>query len=278
MSRRKGLGKGKGKGYKNIIPKYDERVHSDSGRGRKQPNKMSMAQKIAVTKNLNLKDSDRDGVADSMDCRPNDPKKQDDLPEFEVTYEESEPVIFQESKELKEIKGYSNEIVDLEEAEPEPEEKSRTKKYLEKGRSFYDSQMEKTRQRKKDKIIRERSNVRHPVINKLNKQEDRVDELKSRISREDDWDKKQKLMDELKIEESELSEIQEKATNIDMQDFSDGQLKTLAIRHKDDSIFFSSNPYTKELKRRIENKRKIETELREKRAEQESGGLFDGLF
>jgi len=36
MVTRKGMGKGKGKGYKNIIGK-DPKVHSDSGKGRKQP-------------------------------------------------------------------------------------------------------------------------------------------------------------------------------------------------------------------------------------------------
>jgi len=37
MTRRKGLGRGKGKGFKNIIPKIDRRTHSNSARGIKQP-------------------------------------------------------------------------------------------------------------------------------------------------------------------------------------------------------------------------------------------------
>jgi len=37
---RKGLGKGSGKGYKNILG-YDPRVHSDSRRGIKQPQKIN---------------------------------------------------------------------------------------------------------------------------------------------------------------------------------------------------------------------------------------------
>ena len=36
MVRRKGLGKGRGKGFKNILPK-DPKVHADSARGMKQP-------------------------------------------------------------------------------------------------------------------------------------------------------------------------------------------------------------------------------------------------
>jgi len=39
--KRKGMGKGKGKGYKNIIKGYDKKVHSESARGRKQPQKIS---------------------------------------------------------------------------------------------------------------------------------------------------------------------------------------------------------------------------------------------
>jgi len=75
--RRKGLMKGKGKGYKNVIGK-DPYVHSQSARGIKQPQRLSMSQKIAITKNLNLKDSDGDKVADKFDCRPHNPNMQDD--------------------------------------------------------------------------------------------------------------------------------------------------------------------------------------------------------
>jgi hypothetical protein len=125
--KRKGLGKGQGNGYKNIIPIRDKKVHSDSARGRKQPqtiinlqrvaygnpktpiqlreyqmgvgmpvgtikeyedlfkNKnvrldipLNIKEKIEVTKKLKLKDSDKDGVADILDCEPNNINKQDD--------------------------------------------------------------------------------------------------------------------------------------------------------------------------------------------------------
>jgi hypothetical protein len=38
--KRKGMGKGQGKGYKNIIPVRDKKVHTDSGHGRKQPQRI----------------------------------------------------------------------------------------------------------------------------------------------------------------------------------------------------------------------------------------------
>jgi len=132
MARRKGMGKGKGMGYKNIQPR-DPKVHSDSSKGRKQPQRipkfvvieydksrtnfsrplfrkdalellkgtkkqhqgtkiksdilidtdgkgfapMTLKQKMEVTKNSNLKDSDKDGVGDVIDCKPQDATKQD---------------------------------------------------------------------------------------------------------------------------------------------------------------------------------------------------------
>lgn len=38
---RKNLGRGMGKGYYNILAKYDSKIHSDSGRGIKQPQLLS---------------------------------------------------------------------------------------------------------------------------------------------------------------------------------------------------------------------------------------------
>ena len=49
MAKRKGLGKGRGKGYKNIIPNYDKKVHKDSGKGIKQPQRVGIS-KINKTK------------------------------------------------------------------------------------------------------------------------------------------------------------------------------------------------------------------------------------
>jgi len=51
MVKRKGLGKGRGKGFRNIIFK-DPKVHSDSAKGRKQPQRIGnvVVPKIAKTK------------------------------------------------------------------------------------------------------------------------------------------------------------------------------------------------------------------------------------
>jgi hypothetical protein len=48
--KRIGLGKGKGKGYKNIIPK-DKKVHHDSGRGIKQPQAIRFIRALPLNSN-----------------------------------------------------------------------------------------------------------------------------------------------------------------------------------------------------------------------------------
>jgi len=50
-SKRKGLGRGLGKGYKNLIPK-DTKVHSDSAKGRKQPQKIPLPTLIEQSKKI----------------------------------------------------------------------------------------------------------------------------------------------------------------------------------------------------------------------------------
>ena len=85
----------------------------------------------------------------------------------------------------------------------------------------------------------------------------------------------EKLFDELAMEHKQLREVQEKITELKVEDHSDEELKTLAIRYKDDSLFgFSDNPYTKELKRRITAEKEIEKELDEERKKKDTGGFF----
>jgi hypothetical protein len=52
MTIRKGMAVGKGSGYKNIIPKYDARVHSQAAKGIKQPQQISnlKPRNIKITK------------------------------------------------------------------------------------------------------------------------------------------------------------------------------------------------------------------------------------
>ena len=79
MVTRKGMGKGKGQGYKNIVHK-DKIVHKMSGMGLKQPQINHLANHQWEHKLLNknkFKDTDGDGKPDIIDCDPLDPNKQD---------------------------------------------------------------------------------------------------------------------------------------------------------------------------------------------------------
>jgi hypothetical protein len=66
MTTRIGLGKGQGSGYKNIIPHYDRHIHQLSGKGIKQPQKMSTLKKKA---SLKLVKSLRRGMKKCEDCK-----------------------------------------------------------------------------------------------------------------------------------------------------------------------------------------------------------------
>lgn len=69
---RRGLGKGKGSGYKNIIPQHDSRIHQLSGKGVKQPQRTSTLKKKA---SLKLVKGLRRGFKRCLECRIMFPKE-----------------------------------------------------------------------------------------------------------------------------------------------------------------------------------------------------------
>lgn len=84
-----GLGRGKGSGYRNLRGN-DPRIHGDSAKGIKQPQRLSnLSFPQLKKKGVFLKywgDADKDGVPNVKDCRPLNPKKQDD-PKIEELHE-----------------------------------------------------------------------------------------------------------------------------------------------------------------------------------------------
>ena len=65
---------------KTIVRRHPRRIKDKTTEVRRHPRRIpTMPQKIAMTRNLKLKDTDGDGVADTMDCNPYDPDKQDTL-------------------------------------------------------------------------------------------------------------------------------------------------------------------------------------------------------
>jgi len=273
---RKGMGRGQGKGFKNIIG-LDPKTHSNSARGIKQPQKLSPRVQNMLKKNPSLEnksfkelqkkgvflkfqaDSDGDGVVNIKDCKPLDPKKQD----FKQTFAK--------------VKVFGKKIA---------------KEGIELGKKG----LKKLADIEREKKVQALKEIKHPKVMKLEKQEARVKELRTQVQTEDDSSEREKIDSELDREEEQLREIQEEVTEIKVEDLSDRELKTLAIRHKggDFAIFGSGNQFKDELLRRIKSrgeisreearinnelnieKEKLKKELAEarKEAREDEGGLF----
>ena len=147
-----------------------------------------------------------------------------------------------------------------------------TKSTIKRIQEFRAKQKEESKQRRFELL----KDVKHPLQSKLAKQQDRVNTLQ-RHAREEETEE---LMQKLKSEREELRQIQEEITNIKLQDLSDSELKTLAIRYTDDSFFSfgESNPYKKELLRRVDARKVLEEDISKARKGIKEKGLFDNLF
>ena len=118
--------------------------------------------------------------------------------------------------------------------------------------------------------------VKHPLKSKLSKQKDRVATLEKHY-RESETEE---LMQKLKSEREELRQIQEEITNIKLQDLSDGELRTLAVHYTDDSFFSfgESNPYKKELLRRVDFRKKLVDDIAKAKKGVKEPSILDDLF
>jgi len=223
MVQRIGKGKGKGRGFKNIIPQ-DPKTHSDSAKGLKQPQK-----------------------------RPNILPSSADMPvqeiEFDPSVEDKKSGFFSKAG----ARGLAG---------------------IKKSREFASSKIQKLKKEREERKIKELEDIKHPLTMKLEKQTLRVDSLKTQIAETKDTAREEKLFNELEKEQNQLRKIQEDITSLNVQDLSDRELKTLAIRWKDTSIFGSNNPYKEELKRRIKAEKTIEKELQEERAKKPEDSIF----
>jgi len=311
MARRKGMMKGKGKGYKNIMGK-DPAVHSQSAKGMKQPQRITVPlmrvpygkketplekreytmgvgqpvgtikefeeffedipvklevplkkiEKMKLTDKLKLKDTDKDGVADILDCKPNNPKKQDDM---EVTEIEYDPSVEEESTTFQRVRGKAGAILGR----------------VGKGAvALSKKQLEAYKEKQKAKKIEVLTEVAHPKIKELERQTERVVGIEKHIATADDEAQEKKLFAELEVEQEQLRKVQEEVTEIKVEDLNDTQLKTLAVRQKDDefTIFGSGNPYKDELLRRIDARKGLNKEIREAEKKKAETGFFDDLF
>lgn len=110
-------------------------------------------------------------------------------------------------------------------------------------------------------------------------QKDRIHTIKEQIAeRRAEGRNVDDLITELGKEERDYRELQEKISDVSTKAMSDGQLRELAVRTNDDSIFSlgGGNQYEKELLRRIAKRKEIQQKV--EKAEKEpvkSGSLFD---
>jgi hypothetical protein len=325
--KRRGLGKGKGSGYKNLIPK-DPGVHSQSSRGIKQPQLLpayispfktpgrrrftelsgrnfqgkifetgnnNLVSKVVLPYNSNkfhvfsdnlvvingqlfeteedlkrmpkmvtikfdepMVDSDGDGMPDFMDCDPNDRTRQDDMPVVEIDdFAESlvPSGIAPSSIPTPEFEDIDDFVEDIELSSKIPE----------------------------IKIENVPKTADTPEERQVFRQKNRVREVERQINSSKDDTEYEELVGELKKERNELRKEQEKETKIGLKDFSEKQLKELAVRDMGDEGFFASlfmtkNKYEKELIRRIQAKKRLDKDLEKAVREPVKESILSGLF
>jgi len=253
---RKGMGKGTGKGYMNIMGN-DPKVHSQSAKGIKQPQKVNPIMTGDFTP--------RDDIGRTEEFKDVDEMLQEPSRDFDDIPREEKP------KNGKVKKFFSK-------------AKEGTKEFIEKQKA--------ERKKKRQELrIEEAKELSHPKFKAYNKQQIRVGELREQLDTADDEAEYNSLQRELDREERELNSKIEEFSNVNIEDYSDSELKTLAVRMKENdgilSGFFgdssSNNKYEKELLRRIGKRKeldeKIKAEQRKPAKKPDSGSsIFDDLF
>lgn len=298
---RKGLGKGQGTGFKNIIPGQDSRTHSNSSRGIKQPQFSS--EKFAQ-------------VSRQVEQRIEEARKVIEQRKLDVERRKEELKVKKELKahekaELEELRAELRELRDLSESEFSKKAKeiaSKTgvfiakeakivgKKALEIGKvagrealEFARAKLKAEKEKKAMQKIKLLEEIDHPVARKIDTQQTRVAEIKEQIALNEDEPREDKLFDELRVEENQLRGLQEKATSLQLQELTKPELKTLAVRYQPVGVggFLSDfvgigdeNPYQTELVRRIKKQKEIEKQVVEarKQSAKPEPGFFEDFF
>jgi hypothetical protein len=299
---RKGLGKGKGMGYKDILPGHDKRVHTESGHGMKQPQlksgmmvisrytkakgqvvsdkpftvKFKLGNKVHTRftsqylwKKAHLKDKDKDGVPDVIDCNPRDPAKDKDMPVSEIG---TGGDILPPTATPTEDKGPS--ILSRIASGTVSGAKKIYASGVAAGKSYLAQRAERERIRKEQEL----EDIKNPVAIAHKKAAERVESLMTKSSNTDDQEELEKINEQLDEAQENLASSEDALENINLSTLTDGELRLLAIRHRDEGLFSTTNKYETELVERVKYRKQLDAKIREaekKAPEKEEGGLFD---
>jgi len=311
MANRKGMGAGKGKGFKNIIPGQDPKTHSNSAKGIKQP-QFSDDRLKRISKGVEQRAKDiekkRENLSKKLQDRKTQLEKQAVLKEKE---RQEIAVIRQQLVELRtlnesELEKRAKEFASktgaflvkeakvvgefVKEKAPIVAEKAGelavatgkkvgelAKEVGKETLEFAREKLQEAREKKRATRIRELKEIDHPLAGQVDKQQLRVAEIKQQlaINEEDDRpDREERLLDELATEENQLRELQEQATNLHLEELSDAELNTLAIRYQpsvargfiaDFTGLGGGNPYQTELTRRITKRKEVADAVKDTR-------------
>jgi len=141
--------------------------------------------------------------------------------------------------------------------------------------------IEEYKRRQAEKRAREISEAMteiKPKLKELQAQHNRVETLKQHIAEQDDkgMDTSSEIS-ELEDEMEQLRRKQEEVTNLPIEDLSDSQLRTLAVRHKDTGLF-GGNEFEDELVRRIEKTKELNMKIKEAQRKPTGKGFLTELF
>jgi len=285
MKQRKGMMVGQGSGFTNAIPVQDSQTHSNNAKGIKMPQQFSgrIAQLERQVQQYRQK------IEDAKRVRAETAELAKLKIEAEKEVKALQKDVQKEKEQLKSVQTESEFVRKTKEFGAKALEKGKElgaealvkgKELAIEAKEYAKEQYAEMKEKRAKEKIKELAEVNHPLVKKLQKQESRVNTLKSQVAESDD----DSLIDELAEEEEQMRQIQEEATEIHVQDYNDQEPKTLAIRHQDNSFFgFSdNNPYKAELIRRIGVRKQLDRDIAqaEKKKPEEStfGGMFTGLI
>jgi len=226
--KRKGLGKGKGKGYKNLQGR-DPKVHSDSAKGRKQPQRLPQQFRLSDKPISNTKPKSMPKLSDEdqeiVDRYSNDALKEirESIGEEEIqNIREEGNSIFIEMEDGREFQVYDS----VEDAEREAEDRVRedleenpeyfTQSWLENYLTIYDTDRRMLAQEESDNLVDEVDDYEQ-LIEKAGF-EDEFEEIQVKINEKEDKvaDMEEKGQDDVLIEETrdKITELEQESENL----------------------------------------------------------------